>query len=880
MRETERVRVEEPNSRPESRAEYEPAVYEPSALWQRVYDTFFRHIQVDEGWADEVRRASQHAHIVYVGRSLSFLDFLGLDFLVKRHGLPLVRFTNDLEMSVIEPFGRGARRLRFERQLPEDQALEKTLLDGASALLFLRRPPGFHLGGDSPERQGEPMEVDLIRTLVALQRRTPRPIVLMPQTLVWTKRPPSKESSIVDVLFGPVEWPGRVRTLLQFLFNFRNAVHRGGESFDLRAFMAEHDELTDAQVADAVRYALLRRMERERTLVVGPAMKTSARLKEELVRSPRLRAHMQRAAEESNQPLRIVEAETRAELDRLAAAPDPNVLGLFSRACRFVWNTIYDGVVVDEEGIARVREAARRGPVVLVPSHKSHVDYLIISSVFYERGLAPPLIAAGDNLSFFPLGALFRSSGAFFIRRSFKGRKLYPHIVDAYIRKVLVEGHNIEVFLEGGRSRTGKLLPPKLGILSMIVDAGLKLRDTPVHFVPISIGYERIIEEGSYVHELEGGEKRPEDLGGLLRAPRVLRSRYGRLYLQFGELFDLGTLRDEACSRDEGDKTAEARELSPSQRRAVIQRIAHRITYEINRVTVVTPASLVATVLLAHRKRGMAHDDLVGTAEEIVRVFHRLGATTARSILGRDGRLRADTLEEAVRLFMDARLVSVGGERSETSDARIYSVPDTRRLALEYFKNNVVHFFVPSAMVASALAALGWETSMSELRERVRLLSRLYKFEFQYRADAEFEEIFSDALGHMIEANEVVWEDDRVRRANGPAARRLSLYADMLRTYGEAYLLTLRLVRDGRALPVPRKEWVKQALQRGRRAFAAGEIELRESISQPKLDSALHALHDLGLLRLEASDIKPGPKHGDGSIELWARVLEEQLRAM
>jgi glycerol-3-phosphate O-acyltransferase len=866
---------------------YRPVVYEPGPLWRWIYDRLFQHIQVDRGWADDVRAASARGHVVYIGRARSFLDFLGLDYLVKKNGLPLIRFTDDLRMSVVEPFGRGSRRLRGKAPVPDDRALADTLRAGASALLFLRRSP---TGGSARHvRPGAEGELDLVRALVELQRKTEEPIILMPQTLVWTKRQPNKQPTLVDVLFGPSDWPGRVRTSLQFLFNYRNALHRGGEPFDLLAFLTENQDLTDAQAADAVRYALLRRMERERAMVLGPARKTSARLKDEILRSPRLRKHVEAAAREAGRPVAAVEDETRRELDRLAAAPDTNVIGLMHRAFMVVWDRIYDGLVVDEAGLERVREAARKGPLVLVPSHKSHVDYLIVSSVFCDHGLAPPLIAAGENLSFFPLGTLFRHAGAFFIRRSFKGRKLYPHIVDAYVRKVLLEGHNVEVFIEGGRSRTGKLLPPKLGILSMVVDAGLGLSQTPIQFVPISIGYERIVEEGSYVRELEGGDKRPEDIGGLLRAPRVLRSRYGRLYLQFGEVFDLETLRREAAGLDAEPGSAPTSEslapLSPARRRALVQRIAHRITYEINRVTLVTPAALLATVLLAHRKRGISRADLLVRAEEVVTVFRRLGAEVARAVTDRAGKLRPDTLDEALALFLDARLIATAADRTEARrgkgapEERIYTVPEPRRLALEYFKNNVLHFFVPSALVASSLGALGWEAPMTELRERVRALSRLFKLEFQYRADAEFEEIFSDALGQMIEAGEVVWEGEVVRRAGGADGQRVGTYAEMIRTYLEAYRLALELVREPNALPASRKDWGKTAMQRAQRAFAAGELQLRESISKPKLETALQAFHDLGVVKLDGNDVHTGPALADRALlDGWARILEAHLR--
>lgn len=863
--------VEEParaRPAPDETGGYRPVVYEPSPMWRSIYRRFFSSVQIDASWASRVRDAAQDGQVVYIGRAVSFLDFLAIDFLTKEHGLPPVQFTNDLGMSIVEPFGRGSRRLRLKRAVPEDRALAECLHGGHAALLFLRRPPQFASG----QRKGQELEVDLVRALVELQRKIARPIRLVPQTIVWTKRPPSNRKTIVDLLFGPVEWPGRLRTLLQFLFNFRNALLTAGEPFDLAELLRENQDLTDAEAADRVRYALLRRLERERTVVLGPAQKTATRIREEILRSPRVQHQIREAASENGKSIEAVRAEAERDLAQLCAAPDMATLDLFHRGLGPLWNRIYDGLVVDEDGLERVREAARKGPLVFLPSHKSHIDYLIISDVLYARGLAPPLIAAGDNLSFFPLGVLLRRSGAFFIKRSFKGKKLYPQLVDAYVRKVLGLGHHLELFIEGGRSRTGKLLPPKLGILSMIVDAALKLDDREIQFVPVSIGYERIIEEGSYVRELEGGEKKAESVGGLIGSRRILRSKYGRLYLQFGEILPFRAMRGEGSAT-----------LTPPERRALVQRVAHRVTYEINRVTVVTPAALTATVLMSYAARGVSHAELMERAREMLALFQRHGAKIARALVDRRGDLRPDALESAIQLFLDARLLTIASDprAAKAGDTarvdRVYTVPEDRRMALEYHKNTVLHFFVASALVATSLAALGWDTTLAALRDRVRLLSRLFKLEFMYRADAEFEAIFSDALSRMIESDEVIWEADRVRRTSSEAGQRLSLYEGMLRTYVEAYRLALRAVVALGAKKTTKKEWVRSTLALGAKARASGEITLRESVVRPKLETALAMLHELGIARTEGDEVTSGARLGEAAA--LDATLTEHLRA-
>lgn len=873
--------VEEPGLSTLEQPEAPP--FEPNRWLRWLYERFFRHMRIDERWSGSVRESAASGVVVYVMRSISLLDFLCLDYLVKRFRLPLVRFVNDLGLWILEPFGRGGRRLRRRRQIPQEEALAKVLHEQESALLFLRRNPSW---GERPTGQG--LDVDLLRTLVEQQRKLDRPIRIVPQTFVWTQRPPNKEPTLVDLLFGPSEWPGRLRVFLRFLLNYRNAQLRSGEPFDVREFLEAHQDLTDAEAADRIRYALLRRIERERQVVLGPAKKTASRIREELIRSPRVRRHIEAAAQEQNKPVAAIERQADRELQQLAAIMDPNMIALFRRVLRWVFTRIYDGFVVDTEGIERVREAARRGPMILLPSHKSHVDYLVLSYMLADYAVSPPLIAAGENLSFFPLGWFLRRAGAFFIRRSFRGRKLYSQLVNAYLRKILVEGWHVEFFLEGGRSRTGKLLAPKLGLLSMVVDAGLRLPSQKLSFVPISIGYERIIEQGAYTHELSGGEKKPEGVGGLLRTPRVLRSRYGRLYIQFGEIFELEDLLEEAARLRGDDGGTDLRELRPPERRALINRIAHRVTYEIDRATIVTPAALVASALMSHERRGMTHEELVERCAVLLAALQRQGARIAPTVIRDDSQLvapdrgaqaaiarellRVESLEETLALFADAKLVTT----VEADGTRIHSVPDERRLALEYHKNAVLHFFVPSALISAALGLEDGAIPEAALRERVSSLSRLFKYEFMYRADASFDEIFDDALAKMIEAQEIVREGGGLVRTEGSL---VPVYARMLRTYFEAYRLAglaLDQLEEGSA--TKRKDWIKHALARGQKLFLAGEIELRESLCTPKLENAISAFHDEGLVRADQSALSAGAAlDDDEALGAFVRRLEKYL---
>jgi len=827
-----------------------PAPYSPNAILRWLYRRFFAHIRVDENWSRGVREAASQGVVVYVMRSLSFLDFLCLDFLLKKFGLPLVRFVNDLGLWILEPFGKGERRLSLRRQIPEAQALEQTVGDGYSALLFLRRPP--KLG--SQARRGRELEVDLIETLVAKQRINPQPILLVPQTFIWSKQAGTASPSLLDLLFGPVQWPGRVRVFCQFLLNFRDAKLRSGEPFNLQEFLEKNPELTDTEAADKIRYALLRRMERDRAVIIGPMKKTTARIQDELLRSPRVRTHIEQYAAEKGISYAKAASIAHKQLRKLCAKPSLFVVDLMHRFLTWVWSKMYDGVVIDKEGIERVREASRDASLVLLPSHKSHIDYLVLSDMLYGNALMPPLIAAGENLSFWPIGILLRRGGAFFIRRSFRDDSLYPVLVEAYVRKLIAEGFTVEFFLEGGRSRTGKPLPPKYGLLSMVFDSASKLRGTKVKLVPISIGYERIIEERSFVHELSGGDKQSENVGDLIKSSSILRSKWGRLYVQFGEIIDFDEFAKGLMKRGDGEWPRDSA-ITADQTRSAVRALAHKVMYSINEVTVVTPAALVATALLSHQKRGMTRASLIAACQDLLVTLDVMNARIAHQLRIGDARIREDTIDEALHLFLDARLIV----SHDTGPEPIYTIDSERRIALEYYQNTIIHFFVPRALIAAGLLVdLDQWVEIARLNDRVQQLSRVFKHEFIYRTDATFDQIFEDALRDMVEAREIELRDGYVQATEGAMRHRLERYAVMLQTFFESYLLALRgaeIVLDG---PIPKKDWYKRTLALGQQMYLAGEIERRESLSKLKLETALKALQDYKLVQLNGDILERG----------------------
>lgn len=868
-----------------------PTSYEPNPALAWVYHRFFEHIGVDEAWADRVREAESRGTVLYVLRNLSFVDFLALDYLTKRLHLPQVRFANDLGLWVLEPMGRGwLSALRSRAETDDIAHLRATIDGGHSAALFLKRPPSLLEPPPIARQRGGPAlalpsrgktEGDAyLRTVIEAQRERETPILLVPQVFVWTRHADATKHNAVDALFGPREWPGKIRTVMQFLANRRHVTLRAGEPVDVRAFLEQElrenggKSPGDDVLVRRLTYTLLRRLERERRGVLGPAKKPADRLRDQVVRSPRLQKLIRDMAGEGDAERRVLGFRALSMLREMEAQVDPNALRALDAACDQTIDRMYSGFEFDTEGLARVREAAKDGTLILLPSHKSHIDYIILTRLFFRSNLPVPLVAAGDNLSFFPLGPILRRAGAFFIRRSFKGDRLYGAVVDAYMRRLLKDGWPLEFFLEGGRSRTGKLLPPKLGLLSIVVDAALGAKEAgatrKVYFVPISIGYERVVEERAYVRELTGGEKQKEDVGGLLRAAESALGRYGRLNVQFGELLTLEGVLDEIdreASPSSKGGTA-GKPLTPARRRAMVTRLAYRVMNEINRVTAVTPGALVATALLTHGKRGIGHSELVAVCERIVRVLSGFDARFTPSLVEdpKNPVVRRTAIREACELFLKAGHIEVHTPGDPVGEGRkgfpgpdaFYVVPDVARLSLDIAKNLVVHFFVSRAMIAIPLTARAAadhtanDSAMDRalLAERAQALSKLFKYEFQFRADASFETIFAETLDAM-EADGEIERDEagnvRLGRSS-EGGERVVLHARVVRSFVEGYQVAARSLTALLKGPLSPKDLAKRAMNIGERMFLAGELEAREAVSRAVVENAFLAFVDQGYL--------------------------------
>lgn len=782
------------------------------------------------------------AVVVYVHRARNPVEHLALSRVAQRDGLPRARYVGGINVAALQPFWALPALLAGLRgPAHEERLLERCVQAGLCAEIFLRRP--LTLLSPTTSTRARFMEV-----LVRAQRASERPILLVPLLLALKQRPSSFDPTPLDAIFGTVEEPGLLRALARVVAAGDAARFEVSEPIDLRVVVRDQGEAKDEVVAKKVRWSILHHLARAERVVHGPPLKSHGRLRLEVLRDATLSSHLDGLARDTGLPRALLDKRASKMLDEIAARPDIDITRAVSRVLDVVWSRIYEGIHVDAGEIERIRLAARRGPIVLVPSHRSHIDSLVLSQAILKAGLMPPLLAGGENMNFFPVGALFRRCGAYFLRRSFKGDPLYVAVFRAYVKKLFTEGFSQGFYIEGTRSRTGKTLPPKLGLLSMLVDAFLDSKEPDAIFVPCHIAYERVIEAKAYAGELHGKAKEKESAAALVKSAGVLGGRYGHVFIGFDEPISLADhLAGRGLSRDAG--------IDDEARRGAVQTLGHKIVYGINRAGIVTATAVVAAALVGLRQKGLDEALLLQTAAGLIAHLRKKPAAAVRFEPGlSDGDVEADLKAALDRLVADGLLV-----RTRAGERVIVQAAAEAALRLEVFKNQILHHIVPEAIIAAALAACGARPGKAVSRQEVArvalALSRALKIEFIYRPGASFAELFDDAVEHAAaagilssRADELVLSTDDVARA----ARRFA--HGVIANFLESYAVCLRTAlarRDDAA--VTEKLLVQGMLEALKAAALTGELLWAESASKANAENVVALLLDVKLLvRAEA----------------------------
>ena len=365
-------------------------------------------------------------------------------------------------------------------------------------------------------------------------------VQLVPVSVFWG-RSPDKEKSLFKLLMSDT-WSvsGRIRQFFIILFHGRNTFVRFSPAMSVSQIV---NESPTADIATRKLARVLRvHFRRVRQATLGPDLSHRRTLVSTLIRSRQVKAAINVCSQKEK--ITPFKAEIRATkyADEIASNVSIATIRFLDILLAGVWNKIYNGVNVNNIDV--VKEAAQQGSIVYVPCHRSHIDYLLLSYVLFNRGLMVPHIAAGVNLNMPIVGPVLRRGGAFFMRRSFKNNQLYAAVFNEYLHTMLTRGYPLEYFVEGGRSRTGRTLAPKAGMLVMTIKSYLRDSRKPFIFVPVYLGYEKIVEARSYLGELKGKKKQKESVFSLFKSLKELRNSYGKVNVNFGRPFHLSEVLD------------------------------------------------------------------------------------------------------------------------------------------------------------------------------------------------------------------------------------------------------------------------------------------------------------------------------------------------
>ncbi|MCU0589419.1 MAG: 1-acyl-sn-glycerol-3-phosphate acyltransferase [Syntrophobacteraceae bacterium] len=840
----------------------------PSFFLRSAFERFITKTSMPEDQQKLVESLAQQGTVVYAAEYRSQFDFIYLSLRLHQLGLPKPTFLFDLHPYFWQPRIYAAklmayhlyRYLRMEG-LPDPYAdgyYQRKIQEGQSGLLFLVGKRGYY---ERAIRVGN----DPLEHLVDVQSQMDKPIFVVPLVLLYSRSPDRERKGLQQVFRGPRERASVLRKWWRLAQGPSLTVLEAGEALNLQEVAPElspHLSERRKQVFQ-LRRELIDSVDKIKRAIVGPTLKSKLELKEIILHHPRLETFMQRRARSTKQEIWKIRAEADQYLEEIAADYNYTLIRFGESVLKWMWTNLFDGVEVDMESLARVKNVSRHNTIVYIPCHKSHIDYLILSFILFDNSMYTPFIAAGKNLAFWPLGPIFRRGGAFFIRRSFKGLKFYAEVFSLYVKTMVQLGHNIEFFIEGGRSRTGKMVLPKLGLLAILLQAVEEGFCDDLVFVPTSICYDRIPEEDAYAKEVSGGAKVDENIGQLVRARRFLKKRYGRVYVQFAEPM--------SYQRYIERRNLDLKKLRPRDRHAMYRDFAYRIINSINQASLVTPHALVASALLSASRGGVS----MGEFHEVCRQFHDF--LTDRGI-GLSKTFRSYDLAVAETLSDFERSKVIGKLKDEDDDLEeeVYTIDDGKRLTLEYYKNNIIHFLLPAAYVAtSILAQQTFRFSVAQILEDVAFMKSFFKYEFVFDNELGDEDLIAGVL-QIFERRDWLHrlgENDQPFILSHNGHRAANAFHGLLRSYFEGYWLVLRAFRYLQKKPCTEKDFMKKVFNLGQKTLKLDLIERPESVSKIMFGNALNYYLERGLIEKKVEEDKGKEKGQEYFADTGDRLL-------
>ncbi|OQS58857.1 glycerol-3-phosphate 1-O-acyltransferase [Actinobacillus suis] len=597
-------------------------------------------------------------------------------------------------------------------------------------------------------------------------------VQLVPVSVLWG-RSPGKEKA------PSLRFMSTFQRIIAMIWFGRDNFVRFSQALSLRYMVTEHG----AEEGLAQKLARVAKMHfaKQRYSAMGPRLPDRQAMFNKLIQLPAIVQAIEDEAKSKKISKEKAQQEAEKILDEIAADVSHETLRMADRVLSWLWNKLYQGISV--QNADRVRKLALEGhEIVYVPCHRSHMDYLLLSYILYHQGLVPPHIAAGINLNFWPAGPFFRRGGAFFIRRTFKGNRLYSTIFREYLAELFYRGYSVEYFIEGGRSRTGRLLEPKTGMMSMTLQALQRGLTRPISIVPVYIGYEHVLEVDTYAKELRGAEKEKENAGLVLRVIKKLRN-LGQGYVNFGEPIQVNNYLNQHFPEW---KEPPSEDVRPKWLNEAVDAVAQQVMVNINNAAAVNAKNLIGSVLLASRQRALASEQLIEQVDSYLQLFKNVPYSA-------DITIPKESAEEMLQHVLTLPRSGVVSEKDNFGE--MIRLDRESAVLMTYYRNNIQHLFVLPSLVASIV--LHHESVSKDLI--MKTVSHIYPFLkaelFLHFDESKVRQQVELILTEFARQQIIKYESD-VLKINRSRVRALQLHAAGVREILQRYYISLSVLLE------------------------------------------------------------------------------------
>ncbi|MCU9945968.1 glycerol-3-phosphate 1-O-acyltransferase PlsB [Pseudomonas sp. PDM13] len=728
-----------------------------------------------------------------------------------------------------------------------------------AAFFYLTPEPGWFGGQD--KRGTSPT---LVRVLDAIQQHAVDDAQIIPVTVFWGQSP-DRETSPWKLLFAD-SWAvtGRLRKLVSILILGRKTRVQFSAPIHLRELIAQDKgpERTQRMVQRILRV----HFRNQKTAVIGPDLSHRRNLVKGLVHAPQVRQVIAEEAEREKISPAKAEAQALKYGNEIASDFAYTAIRFLEVVLSWFWNKLYEGIKVNH--IEGVQEIAQGHEVIYVPCHRSHIDYLLLSYLLFRNGLTPPHIAAGINLNMPVIGGLLRRGGAFFMRRTFKGNPLYTAVFNEYLHTLFSRGFPVEYFVEGGRSRTGRMLHPKTGMLAITLRSFLRSSRLPIVFVPVYIGYERVLEGRTYLGELRGASKKKESIFDIFKVIGALKLRFGSVAVNFGEPIKLAEFLDQE------QPTWRDQELGPQYRPEWLSdttnKLATRVARHLNDAAAINPVNLVALALLSTSRLALDERALTRVLDLYLALLRAVPYSPHATLPEGDG-------QALIQYVQSMNLLA------EQKDAlgKILYLDEQNAVLMTYYRNNVLHIFALPALLASFFQSSG-RMSREQILRYTRALYPYLQAELFIRWNLdELDAVVDQWLEAFVEQGLLKFENETYVRP-APSSRQFVLLTLLSRSIAQTlqrFYMAIALLLNAGQNQLAAEELEDLCTVMAQRLSILHGLNAPEFFDKSLFRHFIQTLLDQRVLRQdEAGKLSYHPALGDLAEGAAKRVLPAEIR--